>query len=85
MDKRVSEELARITKNFESFSNIRHCLHLHVMLAFESDNGEIIHVDKPNVVIDKSDVEKKPPKIILKSANINHDYEIVMMNLDSQR
>ena len=87
MDEEFSEEFAKLsTRNFESFRNIRQCLQLHVMLIFKSDNGKTIHVDSnPNVVIDRSEVEKEPPRVILKSANINHDYEIVMLNLDFER
>ena len=82
MDKRVSEEFMKLTKNLESYRNIYPCL--HVKLIFKSNNGRTIHVDRPNIAIDKSDLEKKP-KMILKSANINYDYEIVMLNFDFQR
>ena len=82
MDKRVSEEFNKLTKKLKSFRNIYPCL--HVKLVFKPNYGKTIHVDEPNVVIDKINVEKEP-KIILKSANINYEYDIVMLNYDFQR
>ena len=79
MDISVSEEFTKLDQNFRNYFPCH-----HVELEFKSNNGNTIQIDKPNFIIDKIDVEKKP-KMILKSASVNSVYEIVMLNFDVQR